>query len=255
MAQSWLLLGSICTRDLACQPHALLSASDPGLPTVSSWASALSLASDSKLDPWFFTPPEVFLSLETLGPQALAVLCLLFPSRPPVCCPLACVRAGYFLPRPSCALSHRVCPHRSPDRTPCASPRPASVLHQWPEARTRLKLLGRGTARSLHWPRVPGAGLWTSWFSPLPVWPPGCSWAVPAAATEPLPVFLDTVFQVPPASCSDRHVCASLLSSSRPGETAALPCRSPSGGTPAPSDIRGQSMACGAPCRLSLFPP
>lgn len=99
-----------------------------GLPAVSSWASALSLTSVSKPDPRFLTPPEVFPSLQTLRPQALAILCLLFPSRPSVCCPLARVRVGYFLPVPSCALSHRVCLHRPPDCPPALALTPHLFL-------------------------------------------------------------------------------------------------------------------------------
>lgn len=116
--QSWRLRGSVCARDLACQPHALLSASGPG--NAHRPFLGIRTVSDSRQQtaPQFFTPPEVCPALQTPGPQALAILCLLFPSRPPVCCPLACVRVGYFLPLPSRALSHWVCLYWSPDWTP-----------------------------------------------------------------------------------------------------------------------------------------
>lgn len=53
-----------------------------GLPSISSWASVMSLTSDGKPDPWFLTPPAVFLSLQALRPQAMDIQCLLSPTGP-----------------------------------------------------------------------------------------------------------------------------------------------------------------------------
>ena len=127
------------THPHPCQPGTL------GPPSIS-WASAASLTADGKPGPWLLTPPPtmVFSGLHAPRPQPMATQCLLSPS---ATCLLCCsLRPGWWFPASAitCPEPLGVCStFLSGLRASALAPHLSFTL-----ARTRLELLGRGTAWS-----------------------------------------------------------------------------------------------------------